>query len=196
MDNLKKRLSLTAMVILLFATAWGQDVAVKTNVVYDATATINLGVEVGLATNWTLDVSGNFNAWVMSGGKRWKHWLAQPEARYWFCNAFSRHFLAFHVLGGQFNIGGLKNSIRFLGTDYSGLSDHRYQGWGVGAGLAYGYAWILGRHWNIEAELGLGYIYNRYDTYRCVGCGKMTDSGSSHHYVGATKLAVNLVYVF
>lgn len=43
--------------------ASAQDWAIKTNVVYDATATANLGVEVGLAKKWTLDISGNFNAW-------------------------------------------------------------------------------------------------------------------------------------
>ena len=64
----------------------GQGVAVKTNLLYDATATINAGVEVGLAKRWTLDFSGNYNNWEMSNNRQWKHWLVQPEARYWFCN--------------------------------------------------------------------------------------------------------------
>lgn len=196
MKRMKKRLLAITAALFFFTIGWAQDVAVKTNVIYDATATVNLGVEVGLAARWSLDISGNFNAWDMSGGSRWKHWLAQPEARYWFCNSFSKHFLGFHLLGGQYNIGGLKNDVRFLGTDYSGMTDHRYQGWGVGAGVAYGYAWILGKHWNLEAELGLGYIYNKYDVYQCAGCGKMSESGRSHHYVGATKAAISLVYVF
>lgn len=36
----------------------------------------------------------------------------------------------------------------------------------------------------------------RYDKFRCVGCGKKLERDKSHHYVGPTKLAVNLVYVF
>ena len=49
--------------ILFSANVKAQDVAIKTNLLYDATATVNLGVEVGLAPKWTLDISGNINAW-------------------------------------------------------------------------------------------------------------------------------------
>lgn len=173
-----------------------QNVAVKTNLLYDVASTINLGLEVGLAPKWTLDVSGNFNGWTLSHDRRWKHWLVQPEARYWFCDRFSGHFVAVHAHGGQYNVGGLKNGISFLGSDLSKLSDYRYQGWFVGGGVAYGYAWILGRHWNLEAELGLGYAYTRFDKFRCTGCGKKLDTNQPHHYFGPTKVAVNLVYVF
>lgn len=172
-----------------------QNVAIKTNVLYDVTATVNLGVEVGLAPKWTLDVSGNLNAWNTHETKRWKHWLVQPEARYWFCDRFSRHFVGFHAIGGQYNIGGLNNNIIFLGTPYKNLTNNRYQGWGVGAGVAYGYALILGKHWNLEFELGVGYIYSGYDVFECSGCGRRVGS-DSHHYFGLTKAAVNLVYLF
>lgn len=182
--------------LLLGFVARGQQAAVKSNLLYDATATINVGVEWGLAPRWTLDVSGNYNGWNMSNDRRWKHWLIQPEARYWFCERFGGHFLGFHLLGGQYNVGGIDTGIKFLGTDFSGLKNYRYQGWAVGAGVAYGYAWILGRHWNLEAELGVGYAYTRYDTFRCVGCGKRISKDKPHHYVGPTKAAINLVYVF
>lgn len=174
----------------------GQNIAVKTNILYDAALTPNLGLEIGLAPRWTLDVSANYNGWTLSHGRRWKHWLIQPEGRYWLCDRFAGHFLGAHLLGGQFNVGGLKNGISFLGTDFYKFSNRRYQGWMMGAGVAYGYAWILSRHLNLEAELGLGWIYTRYDTYPCANCGtKLTENGS-HHYVGPTKAAINLVYTF
>ena len=69
--------------LMVCTTARSQDVAVKTNLFYDAFATINVGAEVGLAPKWTLDVSGNVNAWTLSHGRKWKHWMVQPEARYW-----------------------------------------------------------------------------------------------------------------
>ncbi len=62
--------ALTAM--LLGSTAMGQEVALKTNLLYDATATINGGVEIGLAPKWTLDLSGNYNGWVIKSDKRRK----------------------------------------------------------------------------------------------------------------------------
>ena len=191
-----KALLLAAMLCATVA-ARAQQVAVKSNLLYDIAAlTANAGVEVALAPRWTLDLSANYNGWTLSHERRWKHWLLQPEARYWFCDRFSGHFLGFHAHGGQYNVGGLKNGLSFLGSDFSGLSETRYQGWFVGAGVAYGYTWILGRHWNFELEIGVGYAYTRYDRFRCAGCGKRIETDRPHHYVGPTKAAVNLVYVF
>ena len=172
-----------------------QDIALKSNILY-ASGTINLGAEVGLAPKWTLDVSGNYNGWVRSHGRTWKHWMLQPEARYWFCDRFTGHFVGVHAHGGQYNVGNLKNDISFLGSDLSKLSDRRYQGWFVGAGIAYGYSWILSRYWNVEAEIGVGYAYTRFDAYPCADCGTKLIDGKSHHYVGPTKVALNLIYVF
>ena len=172
-----------------------QDVAIKTNLLYDATATVNLGAEIGIAPKWTLDISGNLNAWNIDEDTKWRHWLLQPEARYWFCDRFSGHFVAAHALAGQFNFGGIKNNISWLGTDFSQLSDKRYQGYGLGLGVAYGYAFIINKHWNFELEIGLGYVYQNFDIFNCSGCGRHVGSGSNH-YFGPTKAAINLVYLF
>ncbi len=181
--------------IFLSVGARAQDVAIKTNVLYDATATVNLGVEVGVAPKWTIDLSGNLNAWNIKEDMKWKHWMVQPEARYWFCDRFSRHFLGFHAMGGQYNIGGIKNNVSFLGTNFKNFTDQRYQGWSLGAGVAYGYAFILGKHWNLELEVGVGYAYFNYDIFSCAGCGRNIGA-ADHHYFGPTKAAINLVYVF
>ncbi|MBR2301300.1 MAG: DUF3575 domain-containing protein [Bacteroidaceae bacterium] len=189
-------LLILAMTLFFAQEVKSQHAAIKTNIIYDAAATINVGAEFGLAPRWTLDVSGNFNAWNMPEGRKWKHWLAQPEFRYWFCDRFAGHFLGFHLQGGQYNIGGLKNCMNFLGTDFSQLSDYRFQGWFAGAGIGYGYTWILSKHWNLEAEIGVGYNYTRYDKFECAGCGRKIEKDQEHHYVGPTKAALNLVYIF
>ena len=172
-----------------------QDWAIKSNVLYDATATINLGVEIGLAPKWTLDISGNLNAWSKDEQTRWKHWLVQPEARYWFCDRFSRHFIGAHAIGGAFNLGGINNSLSFLGTDFSVLKEKRYQGYAYGGGIAYGFAFMLSEHINLELEAGFGYMYLDYDIYECGNCGRRIDE-DTHHYVGPTKAAINLVFLF
>lgn len=182
--------------IVCCSTLSAQKVAVKTNLLYDATTTINLGAEVGLAPKWTLDISGNYNPWTFSNNKKWKHWLIQPEARYWFCNKFMGHFIGLHALGGQFNMGNWNTDFKFLNSDLSKMKDYRYQGWMVGAGIAYGYAWALSKHFNIEAEIGFGYAYMKYDKFACPKCGEKLETDKSHHYVGPTKAALNLVYVF
>lgn len=193
-----KRINLLLVIILsaAFQTVRSQNVAVKTNLLSDGFLSPNIGLEVGLAPKWTLGVTGQINAWTLSHHRRWKHWAVQPEARYWFCDRFSGHFIGVHAHGGQYNIGGFDGRINFLGTDARKLKDTRYQGWFVGAGVEYGYAWILGRHWNLEAEIGIGYSYTRYDRFQCEGCGRKIETDQPHHYVGPTKAAVNLVYVF
>lgn len=173
-----------------------QKVAVKTNLLYDATSTINLGAEFGLAPKWTLDVSANYNPWTFSKNKKWQHWLVQPEARYWFCNKMMGHFVGFHLIGGSYNVGNINADFKFLGTNFSKLKDYRYEGWFVGAGIAYGYTWALSKHWNFEAEIGVGYTYSQSDQFECAECGEKLDNNKPHNYVGPTKAALNLVYVF
>lgn len=191
--KIKKCLILLVFSAFSFAAS-GQHVVVKTNLLYDALANANLGVEVGLAPRWSFDLSGDYNQWTIKEHK-WKHWFVQPEARYWFCEHFVRHFVGFHAIGGQFNIGNIKNNIKFLGSDFSKLTDQRYQGWGLGAGIAYGYALPLSHHWNLEFEIGFGYVYLNYDIFKCANCGSQVGS-NDHHYVGPTKAAINFEYVF
>lgn len=189
-------LIIAAVAVVAAQRTQAQDVGVKTNLVADGLLSPNLAVEVGVAPKWTLELTGEFNGWTLSHERRWKHWLAMPEARYWLCDRFSGHFFGVEAHGGQYNIGGFDGKWNLLGTDARKLKDTRYQGWFVGGGITYGYAWILGRHWNLEAEIGIGYSYTRYDRFRCAGCGKKIESGRSHNYVGPTKAAINLVYLF
>lgn len=192
---MKRKLILIMVGLAALVTAHAQDFAVKTNLLYDATATVNVGAEVGLAPRWTFDLSGNYNAWSISERKL-KHWMVQPEFRYWFCERFQDHFIAVHALGGQYNVGFIPNDLNVFGKDLSVLSDHRFQGFFAGAGIAYGYAWALTEHLNLEFELGVGYVYTRYDEFECFGCGKKIAEDVPVNYVGPTKAAIGLVYVF
>lgn len=196
----KKILVLMVMLIGSVPVMFSQNVGLKTNLIYDALLSPTLGLEVGLAPKWSLDISGTINAWTINPNsenwKKWKQWMVQPEARYWFCQRFAGHFLGLHGIGGQYNMGHLKNNIKFLGTDFSQLTDYRFQGWMAGAGIAYGYSWILDKHWNFEAEIGIGWIYTRYDQFQCEGCGKKVKEDVPHNYYGPTKAALNIIYVF
>lgn len=194
--NLKKYLVLPALMLLLLPAAKAQDVGVKTNLLYDALLSPTVGVEFTLAPKWSVDVSGTVNFWTVNEHK-WKQWMVQPEVRYWFCRHYSGSFLGMHLIGGQYNFGNIDfGGYNFLRTNLKQLEDHRLQGWMAGAGVAYGYSWILDRHWNIEAEIGVGWIYTRYDKFRCAGCGSKEEDNKVHNYVGPTKAAVNLIYYF
>lgn len=159
--------------------------AIKTNALYWATTTPNLGFEVAFSPKITLDVSGNYNPWTFSGNKKLKHWLVQPELRYWLCDRFNGHFLGVHAHYAGFNVGGIK---------MLGLEKHRYQGNLYGAGISYGYHWILNKRWSMEGVIGVGYARIDYDKYKCRQCGSKLDSGHKN-YFGVTKLAINFIYV-
>ena len=90
------------------------------------------------------------------------HFLAfQPAYRYWFCERFEGHFIGYHAHGMQ-----------YFG-DFWGLSDNRrYDGYLVGAGVSWGYDWILAPHWNLEFEAGFGINYTWYKEGECIPCMK------------------------
>lgn len=196
MKSLSKILTALSFLAVVGTTATANDFAVKTNLLYDATASVNIGFETGIARQWTLDVNGDLNFWNIND-KRWRHWFVQPEFRYWFCNRSIGHFVAIQLHGGQYNLGnwGVKG-FNFLGTDFRNLRDRRYQGWFAGAGVAYGYSWAFNEHWGMEAEIGIGWAYSRFDAYPCRICGNKIIDNGVHNYVGPTKIALNLVYNF
>ena len=122
---------ITLLVALLSGTVSAQRLAVKSNLLYDITSTINLGVEYEVAPRWTLEMSVNYNPWSFSDNKKMKLWMLQPEARYWLCSGFSGHFFGAHLLGGEFNYGGM---LPFgITPSLSGLGSKRYQGWDGGS---------------------------------------------------------------
>ncbi len=159
---------------------WGQKVAVKTNLAYWATTTMNIGGEFALAPRQTLAATISYNPFYFRKNKQIMHWAVQPEWRYWPCRRLMGHFIGIHVHGGKYN-GGLKK--------------YRYDGWFAGGGISYGYQWIIGKHWNLETGLGLGYAYLDYDKYLRQKCGKYIDS-RHRNYWGPTKLSISLMYLF
>ena len=150
-----KRL-LTILLCCIGMSVSAQNWMLKTNLLHDLTTTINFGVEARLSQKWTLDVSANWNPWDFSDNKKWKQLSFQPEARYWLCEAFNGHFLGAHLLGGIYNVGNWNTDFKLFGTDFGELQDYRFEGWMLGVGVAYGYQWLLSKHWSVEAEIGIG----------------------------------------
>lgn len=197
--SLKKKI-LTYIAALAACTgAWqsvsAQSVGIKTNLVNDAFLSPNIAVEAAVAPKWTVELLGELNLWKVNH-RSMKHAFLQPEARYWFCERFAGHFVGAHLIGGTYNFGNLDIDMKLFGTDYRKLRDSRYQGWAAGAGVAYGYAWPVSKHWNIEGEIGIGWLYTRYDRYPCDVCGTKIESNRAHNYFGLTKLSLSIVYLF
>lgn len=197
-----KHFLITMLMLLGAASAWGQ-VAVKTNLLYDATTTPNFGLEAGVGRQSTVQVFYGLNPWTFhhSDGqeRKAKHWVVMPEYRWWLCSRFNGHFVGAHLMGGQFNAGNV--DLPLPGGFFSGVNlakaarDYRFQGTFAGLGITYGYQWILARHWNLEAEVGVGYNHVWYNRYACGDCGAKLNSGHTN-YLGITKLGISLLYLF
>ena len=68
---------------------YAQKVALKSNLLYDATTTMNLGLEIGLVRKWTLDIPVNYNPWKLSDGKRLRHLGVRPKSVTGFVRVFA-----------------------------------------------------------------------------------------------------------
>ena len=73
-----KKLILFGAAISISVAVSAQHVALKNNLLYDATTTPNLALEVGLGKKTTLDLYGGYNPFTFGNHKRFKHWLCQP----------------------------------------------------------------------------------------------------------------------
>ena len=178
-----------------------QRFAVKTNALYLATATPNVGLEVALGERWTFEAEGGYNPWTFDKEKNMKakHWLVSPEFRYWFCNSFQGHFIGINGNYTQFNVGALPVPVHeaFISlnqTQEQDLEKSRVEGWAVGAGLTYGYAFPIARRWNIEFTAGFGYWYSVYNQYESRKCGLFQETVKKHA-LGPTSLGISFIYM-
>lgn len=194
---------LILLLSLFQLSALGQEIAVKTNLAYDAITTLNLGVEVGLHGRNTVNLQYGLNPWNFgkgdNGRRKIMHWVVLPEYRRWFCSRFNGSFIGVHALGGQLNVSNVNIPVPgvFFGGENlrKGVRDHRYEAAFAGAGVTYGYQWILNRHWNFEAEIGAGYIHAWYNKFDCDECGRKVGSGGTN-YFGLTKIGLSFLYIF
>ncbi len=189
----RKLIICAVLAMSALSAAYGQKIALKTNALYWATTTPNLGIEASLGRKHSVQLFYGLNPWKQSGGDQTslRHWLLMPEYRYWFCQSFNGWFIGAHLMGGEFNMA----SVDLPFGVFNELEDHRYEGWYAGGGITAGYQWPLSKHWNIEASLGIGYDYIKYDKFRCGECGERLKSDHTN-YFGPTKLALSVLYIF
>lgn len=195
---------LISLVCLVVSTLMYGQVALKTNVAMDAIALPNVGAEVGLAKKWSLDVPVYYAPWKSylwkkDDSKFMKLFMVQPEIRYWLCDKFNGHFFGIHGMGGAYHTAGLDNPPLWINSPLDELSADgkplRHKGEFWGAGISYGYQYIIGRHWSIEGTIGIGYVRVTDKRWECVDCGDY-DGKKMHNYFGPTRAALNLIYVF
>ena len=164
--------------------------AVKSNLVFDMSSSMNLGVEFGMSRKLTLDLPFTLNPWTYNSkeNSKFKFLLIQPELRYWICEAFNGHFFGLHGHYAYYNVGRLPNPV-FSET----MQIYRFEGQLAGAGISYGYHRLISPRWSVEAEVGAGYTQLWYDKYPCQSCSKRL-AGERKNYWGLTRAGISLIY--
>ena len=167
--------------------------SIKNNLLYDATLTPNLGLEVVTGRHFSTQLFYGLHPWTFTDNKKLRHWSLMPEWRWWLQKKgpMSGWFWGIHGVAGEYNVGGIELPFGL----FRPLRQNRYEGWFAGGGLTMGHAWPLSDHWRLEAAVGVGYVHTRYHQYEYQVCGDDLGSGSYSH-VGLTKLALNVAYVF
>lgn len=171
-----------ALVLLGCTGAKAQFFAVKANALGLVTGTVNAGVEMSVAKQWSVELSGYWNP-IQTDRFSARAWWVQPAVRWWRYEHFVGHFFAAHPAYGRYNVG---NSVW-----------HR-RGWFTGLGFSYGYTWILTKRWNLTAEGGIGVYYMR-DTKRLYKVDDWSPECISHYrrvVLAPSKLEVSFSYLF
>ena len=197
------RRSLIIFFLLLFSgiSVNAQRIGVKTNALYLATSTPNIGLEYAFADRFSLELEGGYNPWTLDSDRNMKakHFLVSPEVRYWFCEAFNGHFIGINANYTLFNLSGVDVPAVFFSSARSAmvledLKNRRSEGWAAGAGLTYGCVWPIARRWNLECTVGLGFWYTDYDKFESRKCGLFQEH-VSHGAFGPTALGISFIYL-
>lgn len=175
------RAIMVAVMLLAFAPHLSaQRVAIKTNALDYLILSPNLTVEaqVSRVLSVQLGVATNPLSSTIKGVKL-SNFRVEPEIRYWFNRPMARHFVALSMTGATC-------SLQF--------DDRHISGDAVAAGLSYGYALVLSRHWNMEAEIGLGLAHFRGYDYK--GTIKPIEKNCTKLLPVPIRLGLSFSYVF
>ena len=167
-------------------------IALRTNLLYDATLSPNLGVEVRVDSAWTVGLLAGINAWDVDKAKnrKWRHMLFSLRARKFLNDSvFHKGYIEADVIYSHFNVG----NVKFPFGLYKSVRDRRLQGDLVALGGKYGYSWILARDWRIEAEAGVAVGYAWFKEYDCPHCGTFLGDGDRIFLL--PQLGINVVYI-
>lgn len=158
--------------------------ALKTNILYDAALMPNLEFEWLINTNWSVAVEGGVAWW--SNEKRHKYYqlaYVSPEVRY--------HILPrkdWHGMYAGVFVGGGKYDLENGGNGYKGE--------GGMAGLSFGYMWPISKRWSLEAAIGAGYMFTRYQEYEPREGHYLYQRTKDLHYFGPLKLKFAIAWRF
>lgn len=162
-------------------------VALKNNMIYDLALAPNVEVEFSTGKRWSLNTEYKCPWWLnskhdfcyqlLSGGMEGRCWLGNRQKR----DRLTGHFIGLYAEGGIYD-------FQLRGDGYQG----KYYG---AAGVTYGYARQLARHFSLEFSLGIGYLTTEYKKYTPYEGDIIWTNSGRYNFIGPTKAKVSLVWL-
>lgn len=161
--------------------------ALKTNLLYDMALIPNLGVEFHLGKGWALGLDYNHAWWSLADKDYfWRVCGGGIDVRKYFGKASAVRPLSGHHLG--LYAQAFTYDIETGGRGQ--MSDLTYSG-----GLEYGYSLPVGKAFNIDFGIGLGYAGGEYKVYDPEDDCYVWKETRLRHYMGPTKAEISLVWI-
>lgn len=179
-----------------------QHVSLRNNLLYDATLTPNLGIDIQTSDHWSWGLLAGFRPWPTNDDatKKLRHLLIAPEVRRWQVpqqvlrlpktdSLYRSHanYWGLNAIYSHYNVGGVKFPFGL----YKEARDHRLQGDLAAVGAFVGRTWRISPLLRIEAEVGMAVGYTWYKKYDCVHCG--TYHGKDNKPFLLPKVALSIV---
>lgn len=169
---------------------------VKSNLIYDALAVPNIGVEFYLGKNISLAANWWYAWWKTDRRHRyWRTYGGDMELRYWFGSEARRKPLTGHHIG--LTAGILTYDFEWGGRGYMGglPGGTLWDKANYMAGVEYGYSLPIARRLNLDFALALGYLGGQYREYIPQGDCYVWQSTKQRNYFGPIKAEVSLVWL-
>ena len=190
-SNLWRILALAAAALLLVAVqeAGAQESAagkgsISTNVAgYANLLTLNAEGSVPVSRRWTVNAGLKYNPFAFGKEKfRNKQQAYYAGMRYWPWHSCSGWWMGGKIQYQEFNAGG-------LGRAETSEGDR------VGLGLGAGFAYMVGKHFNVEFGASLWGGMEWFTTYSCPVCGDLELSGRKI-FILPCDVIIAISYIF
>lgn len=143
-------------IVLYQRNCAAQNYSLGVNIASMAVGSINIELSKAVSQKVTIHLPLSWNPVTFSNNKKLKHIMIQPGIRWWKWHNYSGYFGGVSVTAVQFN---------------AGINHLRYYGSTAGLTLSIGYAKMISKRWNIEAEVGIYSGWVSYNKYRRELCG-------------------------
>lgn len=162
--------------------------SISNNGLYDLLLIPNIGAEIYLGKDWSLDANWHYSWWKTDKRHRyWRTYGGDITVRRWFGKeALIKPLTGHHVgLYGQM----ITYDFEFGGKGY--LADR----WSWAVGAEYGYSLPIARRLNLDFSIGIGYHWGKYDEYVPIDNHYVWQATKNRKFFGPTKAEVSIVWL-